>query len=219
MGKTVVKSGSNESMDGSFLDSMIDSNTAYRVRRSTMALLVFASLAVAVMNVMLLKQNRDAKSAISKSSGATSLSPGHSVPRLHGKTAAGDEMTISYGVDKRKTLLLIFSPGCGFCAENMPNWKRIVSSVDSRAFRIVAVSIVNDGAAQYLKTNGLVNIPAITDLDPGARAKYGMNITPETILIGSDGNIEKVWAGLFQDDDKQEIKDFLGVQLTGLRSD
>jgi peroxiredoxin len=183
-----------------------------------MTLLVFASLALAVMNVMLLKQNRDAKSAIRKSSSSPILSPGHPVPPLHGKTAAGDEMTISYGVDKRKTVLLIFSPGCGFCAENMPNWKRIVSSIDSRAFRIVAVSIVKDGAAQYLKTNDLVNIPSITELDPGARVRYGMNITPETILIGSDGNVEKVWAGLIQDDDKQEIMDFLGVQLTGLSS-
>lgn len=203
---------------GSFLYSMTDSNTTYRGRRSTTALLVVASLALAVMNVMLLKQNRDAKLAISKSSSAAVLSPGRSVPALHGKTAAGDEMTISYGVDKRKTVLLVFSPGCGFCAENMPNWKRIVSSVDSRAFRIVAVSINNEGAAEYLKTNGLVNIPAITDLAPGARVKYGLNITPETILIGSDGNIEKVWAGLFQDDDKQDINDFFGVQLTGFSS-
>jgi peroxiredoxin len=202
----------------SFLDNMTNSKTADRVRMTTMALLLFASVALAVMNVMLLKQNRDAKAAISKASSSPVLSPGRSVPPLHGKTAAGDDMTISYGVDKRKTVLLVFSPGCGFCAENMPSWKRIVSSIDSNAFRMVAVSIVKDGAAQYLKSNDLLNIPSITDLDPGARVRYGMNITPETILIGSDGNVEKVWAGLIQDDDKQEIMDFLGVRLTGFTS-
>jgi hypothetical protein len=73
--------------------------------------------------------------------------------------------------------------------------------------------LVADGAAEYLAANGLTIEPTITEVDPKDIVAYEMNITPITILVGSDGRVKEVWAGVFGDDDRQQIKDSVGVQL------
>lgn len=171
-------------------------------------------VAVVGLNLLLLKQNRDLKIAIAKSPREAVVKPGQVLPALHGKTTNGESLTISYGNDTRKTVLLVFSPGCDFCSQNMPNWHRIIRSLNPSNYRVVALSIRSDGSRQYVETYGLNVIPAITELDPKDRVNYELNVTPETILIDSDGKVEAVWAGVFGEEERQQIKEMLGVDLS-----
>lgn len=177
---------------------------------------IWALLLVAVvgLNLMLLKQNRDLKAAIAKSPRETVVKPGQVLPALHGRTITGESLTVSYGNDTRKTILLVFAPGCDFCSQNMPNWHRIIRSLDPSIYRVVALSIRSDGSRQYVETHKLNAIPAITELDPKDRVSYELNVTPETILIDSDGKVEAVWAGVFGEEDRKQIKEMLGVDLS-----
>jgi peroxiredoxin len=171
-------------------------------------------VAVVGLNLLLLKQNRDLKILIAKSPREAVVKPGQVLPALHGKTINGESLTVSYGNDTRKTVLLVFSPGCDFCSQNMPNWHKIMRSLDPSAYRVVALSTRSDGSRQYLETYGLNAIPAITELDPKDRVSYELNITPETILIDSAGKVEAVWAGVFGEAERQQIKEMLGVDLS-----
>jgi peroxiredoxin len=180
--------------------------------RSTLWWLLLA--AVVGLNLLLLKQNRDLKIAIAKSPRETVVKPGQVLPALHGKTIDGESLTVSYGNDTRKTVLLVFAPGCDYCTQNMPNWSRIIRSLDPSTYRVVALSVRSDGSRQYVETHKLNAIPAITELDPKDRVSYELNVTPETILIASDGKVEAVWAGLFSEEDRKQIKEMLGVDLS-----
>jgi len=180
--------------------------------RSTLWVLLL--VAVVGLNLLLLKQNRDLKIAMAKSPRETVVKPGRVLPALHGKTINGESLTVSYGNDIRKTVLLVFAPGCDFCSQNMPNWHSLIRSLDPNTYRVVALSIRSDGSRQYVKTYGLTAIPAITELDPKDRVNYELNVTPETILIDPDGKVEAVWTGVFGEEERKQIKEMLGVDLS-----
>jgi thiol-disulfide isomerase/thioredoxin len=177
--------------------------------RSTVSLLLL--VAVVGLNLLLLKQNRDLKTALAKAPREALVKAGQVLPALHGKTFNGESLTVSYGNDTKKTVLLVFAPGCDFCSQIMPSWHKIIGSLDPSKYRVVALSIRPDGARQYVETYKLNAIPAITDVNPKDRVNYELNITPETILIDADGKVEAVWGGVFGEEERNQIKGILGM--------
>jgi len=95
----------------------------------------------------------------------------------------------------------------------MPNWKAIAQGLDRNAYRIVAVSILSEGVKEYMAQHELTDVPVIAEVDPKNRVSYEMTVTPQTILIDSDGKVEKVWTGFIQGDELSEIERVLGLKL------
>jgi peroxiredoxin len=95
----------------------------------------------------------------------------------------------------------------------MPNWKAIAQGLDRKSYRIVAVSILSEGVKEYVAQHDLPDVPVIADVDPKSRVAYEMTVTPQTILINSDGKVEKVWTGFIQADERNEIERSLGLKL------
>jgi peroxiredoxin len=135
------------------------------------------------------------------------------VPSLSGTDLDGKDFTLSYSNDPRKVVLLVFSPRCGACTKNMPNWKAMLQSLDQNSYRIVAVSTVSDGVKEYVGQQKLTDIPIISEVDPKSRVSYEMNVTPQTILINSDGVVEKLWIGVLSPDERNEVEQSLGLKL------
>jgi peroxiredoxin len=178
----------------------------------------FALLVVlmAGLNVALLVQNRTLKAAAAKPGGGSrsvALKAGKALPTLTGLDAEGRKLTFDYGADLRKTVLLIFSPRCPYCTENMPNWRALAQGIDPKSYRVVAVSLLPEGVKEYVATHGLSDVPVIADPDPKNRVAYEMNLTPQTLLIGQDGTAEKVWTGLLRGAERDEVEQLLGVEL------
>jgi peroxiredoxin len=144
------------------------------------------------------------------------LKAGKALPTLTGLDTEGRKLTFDYGSEPRKTVLLVFSPRCTYCTENMPNWNAIARGLDAKSFRVVAVSTVSEGVKEYVAEHEFKNVPIIADPDPKNRVSYEMNLTPQTVLIGPDGTAEKVWTGLIQGDERDEIEQYLGVKLPAL---
>jgi hypothetical protein len=63
--------------------------------------------------------------------------------------------------DPRRVVVLVFSPRCGFCITNMPDWKAILQSIDRNSYRIVAVSIISDGVKEYVSQQKLTDAPSL----------------------------------------------------------
>lgn len=194
---------------------MSGSPTVYQVSRRKMLLFVLLAAALVALNVGLVVQNRTLKAAAGNGGGgrAIVLPPGKSVPALSGLDSEGRQLMFDYGSDPRKTLLLVFSPRCPYCTKNMPNWNALTLGLDEKEFRVVAVSIVPEGVKEYAEKNGLNHVPVITTPDPKDKVAYEMNVTPQTILIGPDGTVEKVWTGLIQGAEREDIEKQFGVSL------
>ncbi|MGH9913919.1 MAG: peroxiredoxin family protein [Pyrinomonadaceae bacterium] len=168
---------------------------------------------LAIFNIALLIQNRTLKHS-STTNRSIVMAPGKTVSSLSGINSEGQKVTFDYGQERRKTILLIFSPHCGYCTENMPNWKLLIEKLDPKLYRIVATSIFADGVKEYAEKYRLNSLPVIAEIDPRNRVEYEMSVTPETIVISSEGKVEKIWIGLLQEKEMSEIEDYLQVNLS-----
>ena len=178
-----------------------------------MSLLSFIWVVLLLVNVLLIQENKKLKVLASRPDRALELKPGTALPPLEGIDSHGNRQSISYGQDSRKTVLLVLSPRCRACNENMPNWTAIIKGLDQQSFRLAAISLQPGGIEEYAGHYGISQVPIITEIDPKYKIAYHLGLTPQTILIGSDGKAEKVWTGLLQSEAKQDIEQALKIRL------
>jgi peroxiredoxin len=186
---------------------------AHEAKNKVTTLLTFFLALLLVVNVLLAQQNKNLRALASRPDRALELKPGTALPPLEGIDGDGNRQSVSYGQGSRKTVLLVFSPRCRACKENMPNWKAIINGLDRQSFRLAAVSLQSGGVKEYANQYGINQVPILTEIDPKYRVAYNLGLTPQTILINSDGKAEKVWTGLLQGEDKKDIERALNVQL------
>lgn len=186
-------------------------SSTYELSRTTVFIVTLIAIILVGLNIVLTFQNRNLKATIRQ--GEVALAEGQSMPGIAGKDLEGKEQTFDWGKDSRKTLLMNFSPRCGYCHENMSNWTAILQEIDKSLYRIVMVSSISDGAKEYIEKYKIKDIPVIVEPEPKVLVNYLMHITPQTILLNPDGKIAKVWVGRFIDDQKPQIEQFLNVNL------
>jgi len=195
---------------------MSDLSSGYKISKKAAILFVLLVTALIALNASLIIQNRSLRASAGTRSPV--LHPGTIVPSLSGKDLAGKDFTLSYSNDPRKVVLLVFSPRCGFCDSNMPNWKAMLQGIDRNSYRIVAVSIISDGVKEYVSQQKLTDIPIIAEVDPKSRVSYEMNVTPQTMLINSDGKVEKLWIGLLSPDERSDVEQSFSLKLPQITS-
>lgn len=192
---------------------MAQLSAGYTISKRGALLLTVLILTLLVLNVSLVVQNRKLRTAGAVGTRSVALKEGSVVPALSGLGLDGNKITLNYQNDPRKAVMLIFSPNCGYCTDNMPNWQAIAKSLDRKQYRILAVSTSNDGVKEYITEHSLPDVPVIADVEPKSRVSYEMNVTPQTILIDSQGKVEKVWTGVLQQDERTEVGRSLGLKL------
>ena len=188
-------------------------SAGYTISKRVAILLMVLVLTLLVLNVSFVIQNRNLRSLATRTKRSMVLKEGTVVPALSGLDLNGNKISLNYQDDPRKTVMLVFSPRCAYCTENMPNWQSIAQSIDPKQYRIMAVSVTSDEVKEYVGKNGFPDVPIIADVEPRSRVSYEMNVTPQTILIDSQGRVEKVWIGLIQPNERTELKQFLGLKL------
>jgi hypothetical protein len=188
-------------------------NSSYEISKSMAAMFVLMMTVLVVINLSLLIQNKTLKSTVEKRGRSMEIQPGTQLPPITGIDLNGNRFTMDYGQDPRKTLLLVFSPGCRFCKENMPNWEAMMGGLDKNSYRVTGVSLMEDGLKEYLAEYGLGDLPVVAEIDPQVRVGYNLVLSPQTILIDSEGKAERVWTGLIEGEKKDELERILNIQL------
>jgi hypothetical protein len=117
----------------------------------------------------------------------------------------GQPTTIDYGNDHRGTLVLVFSPLCGWCAKNWPAWKDAIARIDTKRVNVVAVDLLGtlppDCVARFkIDALRIVYMP-----DPATTKQYRLGTTPQTILIGADARVRRVWSGPLTSEQRREL--------------
>jgi peroxiredoxin len=183
-----------------------------RISRTTVILLGLLICTLLALNIGLIIQNKHLRTSSSTDTRSAALKIGNIVPSLSGLDADGNDFSLDYHSDPRKAVMLIFSPHCGFCTKNMPNWQAIIRGIDQKSYRLFAVSVVSDGVKEYLAKQGLTDIPVIAEMDPTSRDSYDIKATPQTVLINSEGKVEKVWTGVIEPSDWPDLEQSLGLK-------
>jgi hypothetical protein len=172
--------------------------------------LVFALFASLTLNVY---QGLDARGAFAPVPGVKvgAKLPG-SIPLVD---QDGKPAVLAFADDSRKSVLYVLSPLCGWCKKNEANIKALALDASSR-FRFVGVSIEAKNLKEYV-AEGHVPFPVYLVSSKDQIDKLHFDGTPQTVVVGVGGRVEKSWQGAYLTNNQQEVEKFFGVKLPGLQ--
>jgi peroxiredoxin len=165
-------------------------------------------------NIALVHQNSQLKARLALPPPSLEAARGAQMPDLKGFDLTGKPVEVAYGQDPRKVLVLVFSPTCPFCDQNWPKWQEVISSLDRSVVRPAAVDVTSTTSEAFIAQHQLAGLPVIQKVDPQAIVNYRFQLTPQTILVGRDGKVEKVWTGVLTDSGLAELKQLVGGNKT-----
>jgi len=192
-------------------------NSMINIKKRTFAATSLLIGAIIICNVVLILRNFKLRETLMQALRPKYLEVGTSVPAFHGDGIDGGELTLEYGIDPRKTILLVFSPKCEWCSKNLPNWQAIIGGVSPKLYRIIGISTSVVGLPEYIKDSVLNRISIIARAQEQDIRAYRLNGTPLTIAIDNRGKVEKVWPGPFQNESLADAEKYFSIRLPGLK--
>lgn len=189
--------------------------SVYEIKRPTAVVFSVLSVLLIGSNILLVRRidscSRDLNFVRALQSSLTEPRRGAVVESITGFDLRGRAVSIPFGQKSKQTLLFAFSPKCSHCAKNWPTWANIISSLPKDSVRVVLLNVspyrVDQG---YLVNHGVSALPLLAAVAPKFLADFGFGATPQTVLVGQGGLIEKVWTGELGDNDADDIKRALG---------
>lgn len=174
-----------------------------RFRPLPVALAILGA-ALIFSDLYLIAKNRELAAALGVKYAALQAAPGAAVPALRGKTLAGEDATFAWS-GRKDHLLMVFEPGCGFCAENWPRWDFLLQRVDQSKLGLALVQLSGRASKRYLEAHEAGGVSFLAQVDPADVVPYKFRLVPQTILIGSDARVMRVWTGVLQPQDVEYI--------------
>jgi peroxiredoxin len=142
-------------------------------------------------NIFLFLENRRLSEAL-----APQITAGTQLQMIAGIGFDGRLEPVALPSADSKLLIITFSPGCPACQANQEGWMRLASTLEQKGTHVLWVSRdPSEVTRDYCLKHG---IPlALTLADPPYRtfAQLGLARVPNTLLVGGEGRVEKVWAG------------------------
>jgi hypothetical protein len=149
------------------------------------------ALGVLAENIFLFLQNRRLNDAL-----APQISAGAQLQMLSGLALDGRLQSVPFPVAGSKLLIITFSPACPACQANQDAWMKLASTLGQKGVRVLWVSrdpieITRD----YCVKHGIPFSDVLADPPYRTFAQLGLARVPNTLLVGGEGRVEKVWAG------------------------
>ncbi len=154
-------------------------------------LLWLAGLGVLAENIFLFQQNRRLNETL-----APQITAGTQLQMLSGVALDGHLEPVALPAAGSKLLILTFSPGCPACQANQGGWMKLANTLEQKGVRVLWVSrdpieITRD----YCMKHGIRLSDTLADPPYRTFAQLGLARVPNTLLVGAEGRVEKVWAG------------------------
>jgi thiol-disulfide isomerase/thioredoxin len=109
---------------------------------------------------------------------------GEPAPELRLPDLAGNDVSLD-DFRGEETLVLFWSPECGFCQEMLPDLKRLESNPPEGAPRLLVVS---DGTVEDNEAMGF-NSTVVLDHDYAISDAFGVDGTPSAVLVDAEGRV------------------------------
>ncbi len=185
----------------------------FRLWRPLGYLLLVLALGLCTLNFVLVRKNAQLSAELTLRAHSMETPTGIRAPLIKGVDLKGDLISVNAGQDKRKMLILVFSPTCHFCERSWPKWAELLRGVDQSSLRVVGVNLASDLPASYVQEHGLTRMETVAKIDPQSVLLWNFRTTPETVLVNQEGRVEKVWGGLVDDVRLREIASAASVPL------
>jgi peroxiredoxin len=174
----------------------------------------FLVLLLSVEVVLLTLQNKKLKELLNTTTSlglnSDALQPGEHVKPIMLQTLDGSLSSLKYDDPNKSHLLLVLSTTCPHCEKNLVRWKLINESNRRDNCEIVGISIHDlDATRKYVVERKPGFYITSAGADTGFYRGYKLVGVPETILVRSDGSVQKVWIGELSSDQTTEIEALL----------
>jgi hypothetical protein len=149
------------------------------------------ALGVLAENIFLFLQNRRLNDAL-----APQISAGAQLQMLSALALDGRSQPVPFPVAGSRLLIITFSPECPACQANRDGWMKLAGTLEQKGVRVLWVSrdpieITRD----YCVKHGISLSDVLADPPCRTFAQLGLARVPNTLLVGPDGRVEKVWVG------------------------
>jgi peroxiredoxin len=178
------------------------------------AILVIA-VAVLGQNLFLLRDNRALRQSQDVMNAQAIIPAGKILHNLAAVSPDGRLQTIAMPEETAKKILVItFSPGCPYCRASQAAWMDLSKELKKRPeWRVLWVS--RDPISNTIKYCNEQQIPLDdTVADPTYRTYMQLELksVPNTLVVGTGGRVEKVWAGQVDKKEWDEIVSYFNLQ-------
>jgi len=147
--------------------------------------------AVLAENIFLILQNRRLSEAL-----APQITAGAQLQMLAGIGFDGRLESVTLPSADSKLLIITFSPGCPACQANQEGWMRLADTLEQKGVRVLWVSRdPSEVTTDYCLKHGIPLADTLADPPYGTFAQLGLARVPNTLLVGGEGRVEKVWPG------------------------
>ena len=166
--------------------------------------------------VLLIFQNRELKAILASLSAVGQmepLKPGERVEAFKLQSVGGNINEFTYTDPAKKHLLFIFSTTCLHCEKTLPLWNEIVAKNTNDNCNIIGVSPDPiEETVKFASEKNLTFYIGSATKDTSFSRKYKIPGVPETILLSSNGTVEKTWAGELTPEQAIEIQSLMNAQ-------
>jgi peroxiredoxin len=174
--------------------------------------LVVACAVLAVLVVLLARQNMKLKEEIGTMTGAVpvedALKPGDSLTAMTLLDEGGEKVVLDFGGENGRTVLLVFSVHCPACEKTLPVWSDMFAGEPPPGVRILGIQLDMPDEEGGLLTPSL-SFPVYgierSEADPLKKVPY----IPATMILDANGVIEEVWFGILSEENQEEIRQAL----------
>jgi peroxiredoxin len=145
------------------------------------------------------------------------VATGDVVPEFEAAEAGGTHTTVALTGRGQPTVIYVFSPTCHWCGRNWLNVNALAGRL-RESHRLIGVSLSARQLARYAQ-NAKIQFPVYSvDMERllGPGKKRFSAATPETLLIDTNGKVQRIWRGAYADLTKREMEAYFGVSLPGL---
>jgi len=173
--------------------------------------LISVLLALSVtINFLLARDLSKLRNVVDAMKSENSLRVGTMVPPIDGYSVKGEKQSLTFNYDM-PTVVYVFTPQCSWCRKNLNNLHSLIDNSGAN-YRIVGVSLSADDVEKYLEAEHLA-FPVYTHISQAIQLAYHLGGTPTTIVVSPQSKVLKVWYGAYEGAIKEEIENYLKVQL------
>jgi peroxiredoxin len=178
-------------------------------------------LALGTMNVLLIRQNLKLR-ALLEESAPKRLKTGDIVTPFTAHDLNGNSIEIKYAQDSPRRVLLFFSPSCRYSASQFVSWIPFIHNASASKTEVLLLAMDTEQRSEINDFLKAVNSPPQSEhlkvalIPKNVGEAYKLSITPTTVVVSNEGEVQKAWNGLV---DSQDLTNtFMSMNLSTPRN-
>lgn len=122
--------------------------------------------------------------------------------------------SVSPNSGSRKRVLFYLNPACGYCKKQMAYWIDLVLKTNDEPYEFIAITTEDNiqTVQRYLDFYGVEDWN-VWIIKPEDARNAKLSATPITVILGSNGEAEKVWVGMWHSKEILEVEKYFGIDL------